>query len=159
MFVHPDPNAEPLADFAPLAANIGSFRPRPCTRWPTSSWRPVTGSSSSRITSTYHLWYLHESTLGDFDHTRFEHHSLGGNWFSYEPRRDDSRRPSLAAGTTPIAHLDERDRVGLGAHLLFPSLMVATSAAFFATYQAAPVAPDRTRIELRSGRAAPIPGR
>ena len=61
----------------------------------------------------------------------------------------DVAKARLTSGTTPIAHLDQRDRLGLGAHLLFPSLMVATAAEFFATYQAVPLAADRTRIELR----------
>ncbi len=99
----------------------------------------------------YHLWYLHERSLGDFDHTRFEHWGADGDWFSYEPVRDgDVAGAALTSGTTAIAHLDDRaTAAGLGAHLLFPSLMVATAAEFFATYQAIPLAPDRTRIELR----------
>jgi phenylpropionate dioxygenase-like ring-hydroxylating dioxygenase large terminal subunit len=152
VFAHPDPHAKPLADFvAPLAANIGSFRPGALRQVAhveleaRCNWKLFVENHID----VYHLWYLHESTLGDFDHTRFEHHNVEGNWFSYEPQRDESRRPSLTAGTTAIAHLNEHDRVGLGAHLLFPSLMVATSTEFFATYQAVPIAPDRTRIELR----------
>jgi Rieske 2Fe-2S family protein len=98
----------------------------------------------------YHLWYLHEVSLGDFDHTRFEHVQTGGNWTSYEPIRDDDpTKSALTRNTGVIAHLDERARLGLGAHLVFPNLMVATSAGFFATYAADPVAPDRTIIDLR----------
>jgi Rieske 2Fe-2S family protein len=98
----------------------------------------------------YHLWYLHADTLADFDHTRFEHRTVGSDWFSYEPlRAGDGGEARLAQGTTAIAHLDDHDRLGLGAHLLFPSLMVATASEFFATYQATPLAPDRTRIDLR----------
>jgi phenylpropionate dioxygenase-like ring-hydroxylating dioxygenase large terminal subunit len=98
----------------------------------------------------YHLWYLHDRTLGDFDHARFEHRQSGANWTSYEPlRHADVEAAALTSGTTAIAHLEERDRRGVGAHLVFPNLMIATSAGFFATYAAEPVAADRTIIDLR----------
>ena len=56
----------------------------------------------------------------------------------------------MCAGV-PIARfeVDERDRLGIGAHLVFPNLMIATAAEFFATYVAQPVGPDRTVIDLR----------
>ena len=92
-----------------------------------------------------HLWYLHHQTLGDFDHTAFEHQSLGANWASWEPSKS-SAKPMTA---TPIRHLDERDRTGLGAHLLFPNTPFAAAASFFASYRALPVSPDETVIELR----------
>jgi phenylpropionate dioxygenase-like ring-hydroxylating dioxygenase large terminal subunit len=98
----------------------------------------------------YHLWYLHRSSLGALDHTRFTHRQTGGNWASYEPLRDpDPTAAALGEGMLPIAHLDLRDRRGVGAHLIFPNHMMATSAAFFATYVAVPTAPDHTVLQLR----------
>ncbi len=151
VFVHPDPAAPPLEQaMAPLAANIGSHRPGRLTqtaRWDFDArcnWKLFVENHID----VYHLWYLHEETLGDFDHTRFDHHFEGDDWFSYEPLRRP-RPGGFTSGTVKIGHLGERDRTGIGAHLVFPSLMVATSAEFFATYQAVPLAPDRTRIELR----------
>jgi Rieske 2Fe-2S family protein len=97
----------------------------------------------------YHLWYLHALSLADFEHRLFEHRAVGPHWVSYEPRRADDGPTGLDAGNPPIAHLDDRDRNGLGAHLLFPNITFAVSAEFVITYAAVPVAPDRTRIELR----------
>ena len=97
----------------------------------------------------YHLWYLHALSLADFEHRRFEHRAVGPHWVSYEPRRDADGPTGLDGGNPPIAHLDERDRNGLGAHLLFPNMTMAVSAEFVITYAAVPVAPDRCRIELR----------
>jgi Rieske 2Fe-2S family protein len=153
VFAHARADAPPLSEFvAPLAQNMGSFRPG---ELPEVARVDIEFGANWKLfvenhIDVYHLWYLHETTLGDFDHTRFEHRTIDGNWFSYEPQRDSRNGArALSAGTAAIGHLDERDRRGLGAHLLFPSLMVATSAEFFATYQAVPLAPDRTRIELR----------
>jgi choline monooxygenase len=153
VFAHPDPDAPPLAEvMAGLAANIGSHRPGELTQVgcvaleAACNWKLFVENHID----VYHLWYLHERSLGDFDHTRFEHETIDRNWFSYEPlRTGDVAGAALTSGTATIAHLAERDRTGLGAHLMFPSLMVATAAEFFATYQATPLAPDRTRIELR----------
>jgi Rieske 2Fe-2S family protein len=98
----------------------------------------------------YHLWYLHNVSLGDFDHTRFEYQHVGPNWASYEPSKHGNLAPAaLSRSTEAISHLTERDRLGLGAHLVFPNLMMATAAEFFATYVAEPIAPDRTVIDLR----------
>jgi Rieske 2Fe-2S family protein len=153
VFAHPDPEAPPLADaLAPLAGHLGSHRPgalEPVARVDLEAmcnWKLFVENHID----VYHLWYLHERSLGDYDHTRFEHATVDRDWFSYEPlRHDDLAAAALTSGTTPIAHLEPRDRIGLGAHLVFPSLMVATAAEFFATYQAVPLAADRTRIELR----------
>ncbi|MCU1379458.1 MAG: hypothetical protein JWN29_2441 [Acidimicrobiales bacterium] len=153
VFVHPDPAASPLADaVAGLAANLGSFRPGALRQVATAhldarcNWKLFVENHID----VYHLWYLHERSLGDFDHTRFEHRQVGADWFSYEPlRHDDLAGAELTSGTVAIGHLDGRDRHGLGAHLVFPNLMVATAAEFVATYVAVPVAPDHTRIELR----------
>jgi len=92
-----------------------------------------------------HLWYLHDSTLAGFDHTQFRHQQFGPHWASYEP----AVRADAMAAATPIRHIDDRDRNGLGAHLLFPDTPMATSSGFFATYRARPVAPDHTVVELR----------
>jgi phenylpropionate dioxygenase-like ring-hydroxylating dioxygenase large terminal subunit len=153
VFAHPDPAAPPLDEVvAGLAAHMGSHRPGalvPVARLDLEAacnWKLFVENHID----VYHLWYLHERSLGDFDHTRFEHTTVGRDWFSYEPlRTGDVAAAALTSGTAAIGHLDDRDRTGLGAHLVFPSLMVATAAEFFATYQAIPLAPDRTRIELR----------
>lgn len=93
-----------------------------------------------------HLWYLHDESLAAFDHTRFEHQALDKNWASYEPMRPGG--DPLAAGAS-IRHIAERDRAGLGAHLLFPDTPMATAASFFITYRAVATGPEQTRIELR----------
>lgn len=94
-----------------------------------------------------HLWYLHDDSLAAYDHTSFEHRALGENWASYEPVRPGSA--ALAVDAPPIQHLDQRDRDGLGAHLLFPDTPMATSASFFVTYRAVAVEPELTRVEIR----------
>jgi choline monooxygenase len=152
VFVHPSPTATPLAaTLSGVAERLGSHHPGLLNQVASvrlearCNWKLFVENH----VDVYHLWYLHGTTLGDFDHTRFEHHQTGGNWASYEPLRQGDVATALSRGTTTIAHLDDRDRFGIGAHLVFPNLMIATAAEFFATYVAEPVGPDRTVIDLR----------
>lgn len=153
VFAHPDPVAAPLSQaLKGVAEHLGSHRPGLLTQTAVlrldarCNWKLFVENH----VDVYHLWHLHAVTLGDFDHTRFEHVQTGGNWASYEPlRHGEPASAALTGGTRQISHLDERDRRGLGAHLVFPNLMIATSAEFFATYVAVPARPDHTIIELR----------
>jgi Rieske 2Fe-2S family protein len=153
VFVHPDPAAAPFdATLAGLPGLIGSHRPGLLRQVAAArlearcNWKLFVENHID----VYHLWYLHDVSLGDFDHTRFEHQHVGPNWASYEPLKHcDPAAAALSRSTEGIRHLDDRDRLGLGAHLVFPNLMMATAAEFFATYVAEPIAPDRTIIDLR----------
>jgi choline monooxygenase len=153
VFAHPDPAATPLeATLAGLPAHIGTHQPGLLSQVATArlearcNWKLFVENH----VDVYHLWYLHDVSLGDFDHTRFEHQHVGPNWASYEPlKQGDASAPALSRSTERISHLGERDRLGLGAHLVFPNLMMATAAEFFATYVAEPIAPDRTVIDIR----------
>jgi phenylpropionate dioxygenase-like ring-hydroxylating dioxygenase large terminal subunit len=91
----------------------------------------------------YHLWYLHARSLSAFDHRCFRWDSLGDNWWSSEPMKS---APAVHDG---FPWLDEEVRHTIGAHLLFPNLMVVTTDHYVATYDASPLAPDRTLLTLR----------
>jgi choline monooxygenase len=152
VFACPDPGVAPLADWlGRFPDGIGSVRPGLV---PQVAAADIPAACNWKLfvenhIDVYHLWYLHAASLGDFDHRRFEHRPVGPHWVSYEPRRGSAGPTALDAGNPPIAHLDERDRNGLGAHLLFPNTTLAVSAEFVITYAVVPEAPDRSRIELR----------
>ncbi|HEY1633845.1 MAG TPA: aromatic ring-hydroxylating dioxygenase subunit alpha [Acidimicrobiales bacterium] len=96
----------------------------------------------------YHLWYLHNRSLAMYEHGEFSWDMLGDSWWSREPLKDRS------AARSRLGWLERPEREGIGAHLLFPNLMIVTTGDFFATYDAVPLAPDRTRLTLRI-RSAP----
>jgi phenylpropionate dioxygenase-like ring-hydroxylating dioxygenase large terminal subunit len=158
VFACPDPGAAPLEEFlGGFPGGIGSVRPgllpqvaaadipAPC------NWKLFVENH----VDVYHLWYLHGATLADFDHHRFEHRAIGPHWVSYEPLRASATAATAAGGSRldggnpPIAHLDARDRAGLGAHLLFPNMTFAVSAEFFISYAVVPTGPASSRVELR----------
>jgi Rieske 2Fe-2S family protein len=152
VFAHPDPAAPPLADtLAGLSVHVGSHRPGQLVQVARvdldaqCNWKLFVENHID----VYHLWYLHEQSLGALDHTQFDHTFVGTDWFSYEPVRSPEAAQARFDRVKTISHLDERDRFGIQAHLVFPNLLVAATAEYFITYGPAPVGPDRSRIELR----------
>jgi Rieske 2Fe-2S family protein len=94
----------------------------------------------------YHLWYLHQRSLAAYRHTAFKWDWDGEAWWSLEPLKDPALAPAVPGGSTGLA--DER-RFGIGAHLLFPNLMLVTTGEYLATYDARPLGPGRTEMTLR----------
>jgi Rieske 2Fe-2S family protein len=151
VFACPDPAVAPLADvLGTFPDEIGSVRPG---LLPLVASADLPAACNWKLLvenhiDVYHLWYLHAESLGHLDHRRFEHRAVGRHWVSYEPLR----RPgagSLEPGTTPIAHLDQRDADGLGAHLLFPNILFAASAELFMSYAVVPTGPTTSVVQLR----------
>jgi Rieske 2Fe-2S family protein len=151
VFACPDPDVAPLADvLAGFPEAIGSVRPG---LLPLVASADVHAACNWKLlvenhVDVYHLWYLHAESLGHLDHRRFEHRAVGRHWVSFEPLR----RPGAGAlepGTTAIAHLDERDRQGLGAHLLFPNILFAASAELFMSYAVVPTGPATSTVQIR----------
>ena len=96
----------------------------------------------------YHLWYLHQHTLRDFEHRSFQWEWDGATWWSWEPLKDRSRLATSGPGGG-IDGLDRDEQEGIGAHLIFPNLMVVTTADILATYDARPTGPETTEVTLR----------
>jgi phenylpropionate dioxygenase-like ring-hydroxylating dioxygenase large terminal subunit len=152
VFVHPDPEVGSMdAWLGDLPDNIGSYRPELLEEVGRMEFE-VRGNWKLFVENhvdVYHLWYLHARTLSDYDHDAFEWQQLGNNWVSYEPVRDEHRRRRPEAVRKPIDHIAERDRQGVGAHALFPNVLMASEAGYFITYPVRPVAPDRCVVDLR----------
>jgi nitrite reductase/ring-hydroxylating ferredoxin subunit len=91
----------------------------------------------------YHLWYLHEHSLALYDHRRFtSSFRPDGTWTSFEPLRPAAVAPQGLPAVPGLA------RWGMGAHLLFPALLLVTSPWWLATYWLEPEDPGRTRVHL-----------
>ena len=156
VFANPDPQAESLTDIlGELPKHIGSYHPGLLTEVARVDFE---GNFNWKLfvenhIDIYHLWYLHSETLADFDHPKFQHWQLGRNWASYEPKRtttpESMPHPHGTNNTKQIRHIDDRDRKGIGAHMVYPNLLMASTADFFITYAVFPVTPQRSRVELR----------
>jgi choline monooxygenase len=146
IFVNPSPDASPLRmAMAGLDERLKRFLSGPVHEVAkveyeaACNWKLLVENHID----VYHLWYLHARSLADYDHRSFSWESLGDNWWSLEPLKD----PTNASGGFDWIPDDMRHRIG--AYLFFPNLMLVTTDHYFATYDAQPIAPDRTSLTLR----------
>jgi Rieske 2Fe-2S family protein len=95
----------------------------------------------------YHLWYLHEESLGMFDHPALTCRSTGAHWACDERLRPgmERARPTLR----PIEPLTELEYETLRANLLFPNVPMTTSNTLVNTYQVIPTGPTTCELDLR----------
>jgi len=148
-------NAAPAADFTTWLAGfpdrIGTYRPERLHEIAhvqfdaRCNWKLFVENH----VDVYHLWYLHARSLGAYDHEQFEWSQVGPHWVSYEPGREGVERKRPHVGSRTIEGLDDRDRVGIGAHMIFPNVLFATEAEFFMSYVPTPVAADRCYVDVR----------
>jgi phenylpropionate dioxygenase-like ring-hydroxylating dioxygenase large terminal subunit len=153
VFAHLDPAAAPLPQFmGDWARRLGSVRPG---RLGQVARARLEGRFNWKLfvenhVDVLHLWYLHDETLADYDHSRFHHSEVGGHWASYEPMRPTAAAAdATTAAAGQIRDLEARDRFGIGAHMLFPNILMASTAEFWVTYAVTPLAPDRSVVDLR----------
>ena len=146
VFVRPDAAGPTLAEsFAGLDERLAGFAAldlvevAKVTHEAACNWKMIVENH----VDVYHLWFLHQHSLGDLDHRQFAWDALGDNWWSQEPYLDRADAP------TGLVGLSDTDQQSIGAHLLFPNLMIVTCGEYLATYDSVPVAPDRTRLTLR----------
>lgn len=74
---------------------------------------------------------------------------IGPHWVSYEPGKEGVERKRPHVGSKPIGGLDDRDRAGIGAHMMFPNVLFATESEFFMSYVPTPVAADKCFVDVR----------
>ncbi|HET6953541.1 MAG TPA: aromatic ring-hydroxylating dioxygenase subunit alpha [Acidimicrobiales bacterium] len=149
VFVNPDPAAPAFADWlGDLPARFGPFDtgrlvevrrlqvPIAC------NWKLYIENHVDVL----HLWYLHDDTLGMYDHTRFLHDQVGPHWVSEERLRPGAERPR---GLPPIAGLPADERDVLRANLVFPNVPTSSSESMWITYQVVPTGPETSLLDIR----------
>jgi Rieske 2Fe-2S family protein len=149
VFVNPDPAAVPFAEWlGDLPARLGPFDldqldeifrlqvPIAC------NWKLYIENHVDVL----HLWYLHDESLGMYDHTGFLHNQVGPHWVSEERLRPGAERPR---GLVPIAHLPEDERDVLRANLIFPNVPTSSSESQWMTYQVVPTGPETSVLDIR----------
>jgi Rieske 2Fe-2S family protein len=154
VFVHLDPaSAPPLSEWlGDFPDRIGGFHPERLVE--VARHRFELGANWKFFVENhidvYHLWYLHQESLGVYDHARSAWSMCGPHWVFYEPPRAgvDIHRESFWRGLRPLDGVGE-DRWGSGAHLIWPNLTLATGAGFFMTYQCTPLGPERSLVDIR----------
>ncbi len=100
----------------------------------------------------YHLWYLHDLSLGMYDHRALTHWRAGRHWGCVEPLREQRQR--TRHGMAPIEGLPDRERNLLRANLIFPNVPISTTETTVMSYQVVPTGPQTCTLDIRVRGAA-----
>jgi phenylpropionate dioxygenase-like ring-hydroxylating dioxygenase large terminal subunit len=95
-----------------------------------------------------HLWYLHEESLGMYDHPNGEIWEIGDHFASAERLRKDKERPQ-ADGLIEIPGMAPEEEDLLRANLLFPNVPFVTVPTGFSSYQVIPTGPETCELDFR----------
>jgi phenylpropionate dioxygenase-like ring-hydroxylating dioxygenase large terminal subunit len=151
VFVHADANPEPLdAWLSGFPAAMGPYAPAELAQagrevfeveanWKLFAENHIDG---------YHLWHLHSTSVVGFNHTQQAWRPIGRHWTFREPPQKPGTSPTANQGLPTIEGLTP-EWYGSNVHLLFPNLGIATGAEYWLTLHMTPIAPDRTRVEVR----------
>lgn len=149
VFVNPDPAAEPFETWlGEFPAHVGPFD---TTQLVEIYRRRVPIACNWKLyienhVDVLHLWYLHDESLGMYDHTRFLHRQVGPHWVSEERLRPGTER---TRGLPPIGHLPDAERDVLRANLIFPNVPTSSTETQTMTYQIIPTGPETSEIDIR----------
>jgi phenylpropionate dioxygenase-like ring-hydroxylating dioxygenase large terminal subunit len=149
VFVNPDGRAEPFATWlGAFADHVGPFDATKLVevhraRVPIAcNWKLYIENHVDVL----HLWYLHDQSLGMYDHTRFRHSAVGLHWVS-----EERLRPGLSRtrGMPTIAHLPADELDVLRANLVFPNVPMSSTGSLAMTYQVLPTGPETCELDIR----------
>ncbi|MFI6499556.1 aromatic ring-hydroxylating dioxygenase subunit alpha [Nonomuraea typhae] len=152
VFVHPDPDPEPLDDWlGDLPGRMAPYDPLRLVQVAAdvhhvkANWKVF----MENALDNYHLGYVHKDTLSGYDHKNQEQYACGDrHWFFYEPPRKPGRVTPREAGLKPIA--TEPRWYGSSFGLFFPNLFVLSSATLWASVEVIPTGPETTTFEMRT---------
>ena len=100
----------------------------------------------------YHLAHLHSGTLAMYDHSRIESGFVGPHFAFWEPLSAEYLRNLERNAPYPL--VVPADRVGAWVPMLFPGIGLAETESSWSVFHVTPLAPDRTRVVIRSKVAA-----
>jgi phenylpropionate dioxygenase-like ring-hydroxylating dioxygenase large terminal subunit len=95
----------------------------------------------------YHLWYLHEQSLGMYEHRDLTWWEAGPHWGCVEALRPGEQR--VRTGMRPIAGVPAEERPLLRANLIFPNVPMTAMDTSVLTFQVIPTGPETCRLDLR----------
>jgi Rieske 2Fe-2S family protein len=153
LFVHPDPNVGPIADwFGEIEPRLGPHKVDELVEYPDAAsskevkanWKIVV----ENYIDVYHLAHLHSGTLAMYDHAKAEYGFVGPHYTCWEPLSSEYRENIKQNAPMPLI-LDE-DQLGASVPMLFPGLGLSEDETSWSIFHVFPVAPDLTRIETRT---------
>jgi len=155
IFVHPDANAESLANwFSPVEAYLGPHQPEKLMEAVESRMRHQINANWKIIVENYidgyHLAHLHAETLFMYDHRRQQRGFVGNHFYFYEPLAKDYLDGIEDNSPLPLIDHVPQDKMGAYVPMLFPNLGLSEAESSWSTFYVIPIAPDQSIVEIRT---------
>ncbi len=155
LWVHPDIEAGCITDwFGEIEPHLGPHRVDDLIEYPEAretieiqaNWKIVV----ENYIDVYHLKHLHSGTLRMYDHDRAVFGFIGPHYAFWEPV--SAWYGADIEKNAPMPLLDEipKERIGAWVPMLFPGLGLAEDESSWSTYHITPIAPNLTRVEMRT---------
>lgn len=153
LFVHPDGNAPSIRDyFGDIEPYLGEHDIDNLVEWDdtmitetiNANWKIVV----ENYIDHYHLARLHAGTLAMYDHAKAKYGFVGPHFAFWEPLHPDYGEN--IDKNTPYPLILPKDRLGASVPMLFPGLGLGESESAWSTFHIQPIAPDKTRVVIRS---------
>ena len=153
LWVHPDKNANSILNWlggveprlGPHDVNqLVEYRKGRTEYTIAANWKIVV----ENYIDGYHLAHLHAGTLSMYDHKRIESGFVGPHFFFWEPLS-----PEYAASVEKNARLPlvvPANQAGAWVPMLFPGVGLAENEDSWSVFHLTPLAPDRTRVVVRT---------
>ena len=131
-FVHPEPDATPLADwFKGVAEQIGPHRPEDLVEYVDGRTRHEIKANWKLVVENYidgyHLAHLHSDTLYMYDHARQQTGFVGPHFMFYEPLSKDYLESLEKQSPMPLIDHGTREDLGAYVPMLFPNLGIGAA--------------------------------
>ena len=155
LFVHPDPNAQPLLEWFDGVWNyLGPHKPENLVEYEgtktehmiNANWKIV----AENYIDVYHLSHLHSETLNMYQHDKAEFRFIGPHYVFWEPLAE--KYAENLEDLIPYKRIPEVSDLELGAFVpwLFPNLGLGETESAWSVFHAIPLAPNKTKVIIRS---------
>ncbi len=153
LWVHPDENARPVEEwFGEVEPYLGPHRVEQLVEYErgrteydiAANWKIVV----ENYIDGYHLAHLHSGTLSMYDHKRIESGFAGPHFHFWEPLSPEYAADVEKNAPTPL--VIPADKAGAWVPMLFPGIGLAENEDSWSVFHLTPLAPDRTRVVVRT---------
>ena len=155
LWVHPDPEAEPITTwFEGCWEHLGPHDPNRLIEYPDTYYEKIVNANwkivAENYIDVYHLSHLHSNTLQMYDHSKAQFGFVGDHYMFWEPLSTEYEEK--LDKLIPFKRIKEMTDEYIGAYVpwLFPNLGLTESESTWNIFHAIPLAPDKTKVIVRT---------
>ena len=157
LWVHPDENAGSVMEwFGEVEPHLGPHEVDQLAEYPEGRTEHIIKANWKIVVENYidgyHLAHLHSGTLAMYDHSRIKAGFVGPHFAFWEPLAPDYAENVEKNAPYPL--VIPAEQAGAWVPMLFPGIGLAETESSWSLFHLTPLAPDRTRVVIRTKVAA-----